>query len=177
MSKGYFEIVDGYVFRSREMADQARKELEGIRYVKKQIDTANPEAVLEVYNRMIQENLFHTVVGFSFLRELQEYLKCSPEIEDEFIRALEFKESAVQKEKMAQMMVEPIKNRLVTSYIIIGILSALIVGMIIIMKFSDNATILNYENKIIDRYEHWEKELEEREQAIKDKEKELDIQP
>ena len=49
--------------------------------------------------------------------------------------------------------------------------------MMVLMYFSDNATIINYENKIIDRYEHWEQELKEREQAVKEKEKELGIQP
>ena len=67
----------------------------------------------------------------------------------------------------------------------------LVLAMIFIMRNSDNATILDYENKVIDRYEHWqeelqereeeleerEEELEEREEAIEEKEKELGIRP
>ncbi len=35
---------------------------------------------------------------------------------------------------------------------------------------SDNATILNYESKLIDRYEHWEEELKEREAKVRERE-------
>ncbi len=176
MGKEYFEIVDGYVFRSPETAKQARKELEGIRYVKKQMDAKNPEAVLQIYNRILQEKLFQTVVGYSFLRELQEYLKCSPEIDDDYVRALEFKEGNVETGGISKKE-ETLKNRLATFYIINGILVVLVVAMMVLMHFSDNATIINYENKIIDRYEHWEQDLLEREKAIEEKEKELGIQP
>lgn len=178
MAKEFFEIVDGYVFRSPEAAKQARKELEGIRFVKKQMDTKSPETVLRVYNQILQEKLFHTVVGYSFLRELQEYLKCSPEIDDEYIRALDVKDGYMQGEASAHSgEEEKIKHQLSVSFIANIILVLLVVAMMVLMHFSDNATILNYENKIIDRYEHWEKELQEREKAVKEKEKELGIQP
>lgn len=178
MAKEYFEIVDGYVFRSRKAAEQARKELEGIRFVKKQMDTKNPETVLSVYNQILQEKLFHTVVGYNFLRQLQEYLKGCPEIDDEYIRALDIDGGCVQGEnKAASGQEEKMKQQLSVSFIANVILGVLVLAMILLMRFSDNATILNYENKIIDRYEHWEKELEEREEAVKEKEKELGIRP
>ncbi len=196
MAKEYFEIVDGYVFRSPQMAQQARKELEGILFVKKQMDMKNPQAILQVYNRIIDEDLFHTEVGYSFLRQLQEYLKANPEIENETVRALEIykeqpAEGAKTKENVTNGMHEKMKHRLATAYIVIGMLGVLVLAMIFIMRNSDNATILDYENKVIDRYEHWqeelqereeeleerEEELEEREEAIEEKEKELGIRP
>ncbi len=182
MTRDYFEIVDGYVFRSEAMAGQARKELEGIQFVKKQMDMKNPATVLQVYNRIIDEDLFHTEVGYSFLRQLQEYLKANPDIEDEAIRALEVHSSenrvqTRQKEKRNDDGLDKLKHRLTTAYIVIATLGVLVVSMIVIMRNSDNATILNYENKVIDRYEHWQKELEEREEAIEEKEKELGIRP
>ena len=43
----------------------------------------------------------------------------------------------------------------------------MIIGMFAINLVStNNVTILNYENKIIDKYEAWEKELEQREEAL-----------
>ncbi len=173
MAKEYFAIVDGYVFRSSEEAKQARKEVEGIRFVKEQMDMGNPKAVLQVYNRMLQDDLFQTEVGYSFLRELQSYLMKCPEIETDAIRALEMKKQVVKKNYVAPDIVARMKHRLITTYIIIGIFALLVVSMIIIMQQSDNATILNYENKVIDRYEHWQKDLEEREKELKEKEKEL----
>ena len=47
------------------------------------------------------------------------------------------------------------------------ILSAVIVAMFIINMTSDNVNIINYRNEIINQYEDWEKELTEREEAVK----------
>ena len=44
--------------------------------------------------------------------------------------------------------------------------------MIVISYMGENVTILNYENKIINRYEQWEHELDEREKAVAEYEKE-----
>lgn len=49
-----------------------------------------------------------------------------------------------------------------------------LIGMFIITAVSkDNVTILNYENAVIDKYEAWEKELNEREIELQEREIEL----
>ena len=47
--------------------------------------------------------------------------------------------------------------------------------MVIITLMDSNPNILNYENRIVDRYAEWERELEEREQNIKEREQELNL--
>ena len=42
-----------------------------------------------------------------------------------------------------------------------------IVAMFLLVHFSDIPTIINYENKLIDRYEDWEQQLKEREERIR----------
>lgn len=60
------------------------------------------------------------------------------------------------------------------SMIVNGILAAIIVGMFLITYLSgNNVNILNYENALIDKYELWETQLNEREEAILLREKEL----
>lgn len=49
------------------------------------------------------------------------------------------------------------------------------IGMIVITLTDDNPNIINYENKLVDKYEAWEHDLEEREQAVKEQEKKLGI--
>ena len=49
-----------------------------------------------------------------------------------------------------------------------------VVSMMLLAATSDNVNILNYENKLIDKYSSWEQELEEREQAVKEQEQELE---
>ena len=51
-----------------------------------------------------------------------------------------------------------------------------IIGMFALSATSNVPTIVNYENKIINKYEQWEKELEEREEAVKQREQQLDSQ-
>ena len=89
MAEQFFEVVDGFVFRSKESAKQAKKEKDGIRYIKNQLDMANPEAVLQVYNQILKERLFKTYVGYHFLKELQEYLLCCKSIAKEDVRPLD----------------------------------------------------------------------------------------
>ena len=45
-----------------------------------------------------------------------------------------------------------------------------VIFMCIVAASTDNVTILNYENKLIDRYSSWEKQLSEKEEELKFKE-------
>lgn len=64
---------------------QARKEAEGVKYVKEKAQMDDPEMVLRIYNKMIQQRLFDTAVGYSYLKDLQEYLQSIPFIRKEDI--------------------------------------------------------------------------------------------
>ena len=50
------------------------------------------------------------------------------------------------------------------------ILAVSVIGMFIVASTSDSPTIINYENKLIDKYAAWEQELDEREAALKERE-------
>ncbi len=56
-------------------------------------------------------------------------------------------------------------------YSLLGSLFLFIVatGMVVITMTNKNPNIINYENKIIEKYEAWETELENREQTLKEK--------
>lgn len=47
--------------------------------------------------------------------------------------------------------------------------------MFMITLKSDNPNILNYEKNLVNRYAAWEQELREREQVVREKERELNI--
>lgn len=67
------------------------------------------------------------------------------------------------------------KSRFINSMIVNVALFLVVIAMFLMMYFSDIPTILNYENKLIDRYENWEKELEQREMRIKQYEEKYQI--
>ena len=73
--------------------------------------------------------------------------------------------------------IEQGKKRLRISLIVNLFLAVLVAGMMIITLTSDQPNIVNYENKIVDKYAQWQQELEEREQAVREKEQELQINP
>ena len=44
--------VEGFLFASEAEAEQAKKEREGVKYIRSRVDMDHPEQVLKIYNRM-----------------------------------------------------------------------------------------------------------------------------
>ena len=67
------------------------------------------------------------------------------------------------------------KQKLIISYILNIMLVIAMIAMLVITVNSDNPNIMNYEKVLTNRYASWEQELTEREEVIRQKEKELSI--
>lgn len=67
--------VSGFVFENEEQAKLAKKEVEGIQYIHDNMNMDNPQMVQEIYQRIMAQELFHTPIGYAYLKELQDYLK------------------------------------------------------------------------------------------------------
>lgn len=185
MSKSDNLSVNGFTFETEEAYEQAQNELTGIDVVRSRINMRNPKSVLEVYNKLIDKRLCKTPVGYSYLHDLQRYLENNNEISKEDIRPIP---------------IEPIRRRVVKQ--ISGVDTAkkqvddysyqskyrsslffnfiFVIGIILLLYLSttgDNINIINYENKLIDRYEQWEQDLNEREAAVAEYEKKYNIAP
>ena len=180
--------VEGFSFADEQLAEQAGKELEGIKYIKSRTDMENPEMMLEVYRKMLEEDLFETPVGLCFLKELQESLRTNPRTRGEEIADIPIgRENAVQKEKepeqpKKQREGEPEKKvKLIEKHInykrryrmflaLSIVLLIIVASMFAITLTSNSPNILNYENEIINKYEDWEHQLEEREEELEKRE-------
>ena len=79
--------INGFVFTDEAEAEQAKKEAHGIHYVEERADMHHPETVLEIYNKMVKQELFETAVGFTYLKELQEYNMLMDEAEQVVVYA------------------------------------------------------------------------------------------
>lgn len=189
--------VGNYEFETQKQADLAKKELEGIHYIRSQTDMKDPDVVLRLYNSLILKEVFVTPVGFDFLRQLQEYLNTIPYIKNEdilpipvyrpeFVEADEteadargrtekrHKEKAkvVRREKKRKNRDYHFAYQVSTFFAIV--FAMVIAGMFIITYLSDdNVNILNYENAIINKYEDWNQSLEERERQLDERETKL----
>lgn len=193
--------ADGFVFRTKKEAELAQREIEGTKYLRQKLDMENPNAVFSIYQNLIEQDLFETPVGYCFLKELRDYLLMIPAISNEEVLAIPIRypqtEEEEKKQKKEQKKEEQRKERqrekekaknkkeqkkegknykgrcqffMVTSLILL----ISVVSMMLLAATSDNVNILNYENKLIDKYSSWEQELEEREQAVKEQEQALE---
>jgi hypothetical protein len=181
-------MVDGFEFPSQEEAEKARQELEGVRYIKKKTKSDDINMILQMYNKMIAEELFETVIGISYLRELQINLRRSKAVNISDIKPIyslgsrsasagEFrpKNYKIGNKETSRFSAEKAPRNLRIS--IIGNVSLLliIIAIFAITLISNRTTIFNYQKKIADQYAVWEKELTEREEQIRIKERELHI--
>lgn len=191
----------GFVFRTKKEAELAQREIEGTKYLRQKLDMENPNAVFSIYQNLIEQDLFETPVGYCFLKELRDYLLMIPAISNEEVLEIPIRypqtEEEEKKQKKEQKKEEQRKERqrekekaknkkeqkkegknykgrcqffMVTSLILL----ISVVSMMLLAATSDNVNILNYENKLIDKYSSWEQELEEREQAVKEQEQALE---
>lgn len=191
----------GFVFRTKKEAELAQREIEGTKYLRQKLDMENPNAVFSIYQNLIEQDLFETPVGYCFLKELRDYLLMIPAISNEEVLVIPIRypqtEEEEKKQKKEQKKEEQRKERqrekekaknkkeqkkegknykgrcqffMVTSLILL----ISVVSMMLLAATSDNVNILNYENKLIDKYSSWEQELEEREQAVKEQEQALE---
>lgn len=187
-------VVGGFYFENEAEIEQAKKEVEGVKYVKNKIDMKDPEMVLDVYNSMIRQDLFETPIGLSYMKELQAYLVSIPFIKKSDILPIRVRHPVLdeQMRHAARMLARArsearkavpkvqnvdYKKRFQAAVGACVVLLLCIVGMFVISSTSGNPTIINYENELIDRYEAWEQELTDRETQIKQREAELGIVP
>ena len=170
------EEIGGFYFSDPAQIEQARKEEEGVNYLRERLDRSNAEYLLKVYNHAADNRLFETPVGLSFLKELRDYLNSLNRFAPEEIHGIFVPPPKVirKREKPAETGpsdAQVPKKRSPVLIFFVVVLSAALIGMFVIAFLSrDNVNILNYENAIIDKYEDWEKDLEERERAIREKE-------
>ncbi|MCR5746137.1 MAG: hypothetical protein K6G03_00330 [Lachnospiraceae bacterium] len=178
--------VEGFRFTALADAKTAEEEYKKMVYIKNHMNADNPEEVLAIYDKMIENGLFVTPVGVDFLMRTREFLVNCGKIDPERIRPIETGSLFTQRarnEARAEARPRVTKNlsdeikevkkkyhiALATSVIAI----ILVVVMFIIAKTSDHPNIINYKTAIENQYSEWETSLEERERALKEKEEAL----
>ena len=80
MAKNSTFVVEGFTFDDEDLSKEAKKEAEGVRYMKARVNLQYPDRVLQIYRRMVEQKMFQTEVGYAYLRELQDYLYTMPQI-------------------------------------------------------------------------------------------------
>ena len=178
--------VDGFIFNDEAMAQIAKKEGEGVRYIKEHTALNDAETVFQLYTKLVSQELFTTPVGLRFLTELQNVLYASPEIDKREILPIRIAADAPEKSDQVQQVKEvtkkinqkeegKYKKPFYVALFFAIVFGLSVVGMFVITEISGNSvTILNYRNEIQNEYASWEEELKEKEAELKAWEKELE---
>lgn len=177
-------IVEGYEFQSREDAELARQETKKVRYLESHLDYSDPENVLKIYKKAISERIFKTPVGYDYLYKIRQYLISQEGLGEEVppvalqnTFTLRLRENYTRPQKKVQEAKrKKEKNWLPYSVLLNILLIFAVCAMFAIAKNGKTPNILNYEKAITNQYASWEQELTQRENAVREKEKELNIQ-
>lgn len=172
--------VGGYRFAALEDAKEAQVEKIKADYFNAKLQGKNMESMLAVYDKVLDEKIFETPIGWEYLKSLQRQLLRSG-AQEEQIRPIPLyltfsHKEREETERPVRVRVNPSqkvsaeKRRLQTSVIINILLTILVLAMFAITLNSKNPNILNYRKQILNEYASWEQELSERERAVKEKE-------
>lgn len=201
MERDQVYLVEGYQFSSGEEAQKAERELAKVKALNEKLDEENLQAVKTLYVTALDQQVFETQIGLSYLRNLQVHLIAEGELrEDEKPIPVLYSKATLETEKrlmkedyaaavgqMREDMKKKIdgqkelvrraqqKCRILTAAV--GVLTVLVIAMFAITLTGKNENILNYKNAVTNQYAEWEQELSEREDAVRQKELELGIEP
>lgn len=183
--------IDGYDFYDAADVTIADNEIKRIKYIADKMNMDNPKGVLAVYDKLISSEIFVTPIGYEYLRTLQDYLYKSSEIADEDVRdipvtisytsAMNMKNKSrddkpVNDEAVTRNFVKTFRNEYKISLIVNAILIVAVIAMFVITLTADNPNMINYRTAIVNQYSQWEQELEQRENAVRQKEIELNLE-
>ena len=178
--------AEGFLFINGEDAAIADKERKQVDYLEKHIDYKNPEQVLSVYKKLIEERTFKTPVGMIYLRHLQNFLQEKVYIGKERIPAIPVDEPCDRSTpkpreelKSVRVAAQKRKEKQESNHKISVVLNFVLIAAVFVMFWmtmqSETPNMLNYRTALENKYAAWEQELTEREQVVREKELELKI--
>lgn len=176
-------IVEGYHFATLADAETARLDAKRVKNLEDNIDYKNPNNVLMLYHKALDTRVLQTPIGFAYLLQIQEHLKrCG--VPEEKIRPIPLNVTFSNKTDANRSIRQSVaarkpqyKGRFITS-VCLNVLMAVVIGaMFAIALKSDSPNIINYKRAIVNEYSEWEQELTQREQAVREAERQYDISP
>lgn len=159
--------IGGYEFEDLMQAKRAEREVKGIEQLNDQLKNKKIPEILEIYNNIIDKKIFKTPVGYEYLKGVQRKLKNSTLIKNEDIRPVFIaaeKPKVIEGKSDGSLKLK--KLQLLNIVLIIVIISMFVISYLSRDKFDEE----KYINSIEDRYSSWEKELNERESILNERE-------
>ncbi len=190
-------LVGGIAFTDIKQAKIAQIEQKRIEVLDSKLNYNDMDAVANVYKKARDNRTFQTPVGVNYMMRLYHWLKSNNyEGIDKMYVVMDMESSKEKTDKTdgqdyavnterdniwkSRLQAERQKRREVSEKLKASLIANVVLLLLIILLFvisqtGKNPTILNYKTKIINQYTAWEQELEQREQAVKEKEAQLGI--
>ena len=176
-------VVGGYRFGTVADAETARMEEKKVANLEQHLDYHRPQDVLAFYNRAIENRVFMTPVGMAYLHRIQlQLVKCG--VPQEKIRPIPLyatfsnksvNNSSIRNSLAARGQKPEFRGRFITSVSINILLALALTAVIVLSLRSEVPTILNYKTALTNEYSAWEQELTERERAVREAERGLEV--
>lgn len=174
--------VDGYLFGDEEDVKLAQQEVSAIQYMDKKMQNYSLEGISAVYQAALERKLFRTPIGYQYLRQLQKRMQSMGMPKDDIqpiplyqVFNNHYKTAKLSVYKPPKKKIDPRLKKLRFSILGNIILICLVLILFVITLTGENANAINYRNAIVNEYSSWEQELTERENAVREKERELGI--
>ena len=178
--------VDGFIFANPQDVEVAKNEIKKIAYIEAHSDMTNVSMIKSIYEKAIESRSFQTPIGLEYMRELQKAIEASgiPEKDIKPIplyttfKRLSLNDSEPVKKRVtkAQKNEMTLKLKYRNAVIIASILGVLVIVMLMITLNGTTPNAMNYKNAVLNQYSSWEQELTRREAAVREKERELNIE-
>lgn len=182
--------VGKYQFELREDYEVALQEKKGVEYLHNQLDYGDINKVLNTYNELISKRIFYTPIGIEYVNKLRGLILSDGSVDTTKLLPLyvpsgrrkdsDRVEKYISRKYKDQMKgldtsVKKLKSTNAFLGMLVAFLIAIIVAMFIITAKSDNPNILNYERVLQDRYATWAEDLAEKEEELREWERELEL--
>lgn len=187
MAKDSYKI-DDFSFRSRRNYERALKEKETIAYLQANTKPDDSKGLLKIYNRSIEKGAFRTVIGLEYLLAVRKQLIASGIVSEEALALVPVPASASQagsqdtdglerQVKRYKAAYESARSGRIIKNMTIVILSLVIAAFLLITYMTRYSVFTyftdykeNMREELIDEYEEWEKQLNEKEEELNDRE-------
>lgn len=177
--------VNGFQFGSKEDVELAEQELSTVKYIEGRIQNRGSDTIMSVYKGAIERKMFRTPVGYAYMRDLQKKMAAMGVRREDIpgVPLYQIYNNNLSEEVTPRRTITIPKRKKKSAIIRMNrtlimvniILILLIIALFVINIKGSTPTVLNYKYAIENEYASWEQELKERENAVREKERELNI--
>lgn len=183
--------IGDYSFSNKSDYERALKEKEAISYIVANTNMADMKSVLKVYNRSVEKKSFQTVLGLEFVRNMRKSLISSGIVSEDTIQAVPVPPAGgvkpVEDNSLAADRAEKYRlayenehaGRVIRNVVIVFLV--VIIGAMMFITYNSKYSVFTYftdyktnmENELVDKYQEWRNQLEEKEKELDEREKAL----